>query len=170
MSNIILLIAIEKWYFNNFSNAIFFTDFSVIQLYVDACGYKNSMKEYVTRQKTIRKVMGWGGGGLGWLKFHKRKFPQEIVNKKYIPTDSGQKNVCPRMKKKIVASLKIPTPHSPSHHFSNGPSVRWPRQAIVSLFSSFVTFNLKHFPVPVFCTLDARGFSGVPFLILYCFE
>lgn len=63
MSNIILLIAIEKWYFNNFLNAIFFTDFSVIQLYVDACGYKNSMKEYVTRQKTIRKVMGWGGWG-----------------------------------------------------------------------------------------------------------
>lgn len=62
ISNIILLIAIVKWYFNNFSNANFLQTAVSFNFTFDACSYKNSMKEYVTRQKTIRKVMGVGGG------------------------------------------------------------------------------------------------------------
>lgn len=123
--NIILLIAIVKWYFNNFTNANFSHTAVSFNFTFHACSYKNSIKEYVTRQKTIRKGMGAGGGGM-W-KSPPKKFPQEIINKKYTPTDSGQKNVCPRSKKKMLHLLKSSLPHPPPYHFSNGPSVRWPR-------------------------------------------
>ena len=66
--------------------------------------------------------MGSGGGGGGVGKKPPKNFPQEIINKKNIPKDSGQKTCTPKEEKKIptlnvqknLASLKIPTPHPPS--------------------------------------------------------
>ena len=86
-------------------------------------------------------VRGGGGRGGGGGRFRaeakKKKFPRKIlIENIYLPTYSGQKNMCPSWKihiytfpsfiykytqKKNLASLKIPTPLP--HHFSNGPSL-----------------------------------------------
>ena len=42
---------------------------------------------------------GGGGGGVG--KKPPKNFPQEIINKKNIPKDSGQKTYTPKEEKKI---------------------------------------------------------------------
>ena len=101
----------------------------------------------ITKRWTIKKVTaegrGEGGGGRGGgggrfrAEAKKKKFPRKIlIENIYLPTYSGQKNMCPSWKihiytfpsfiykytqKKNLASLKIPTPLP--HHFSNGPSL-----------------------------------------------
>ena len=50
---------------------------------------------------TIRKVMGEGGAKA------KEKFPQEILNKKYIPTDSAPKKYMPNEEKKKISTLHV---------------------------------------------------------------
>ena len=73
---------------------------------------------YFNQPWIIRKVMGEGGAKA------KKKFPQEILNKKNIFLQIlPRKNICPRRKKKNIstlhvqkknlASLKIPTPSFP---------------------------------------------------------
>ena len=43
---------------------------------------------------------GGGGGGVG--KKPPKNFPQEIINKKNIPKDSGQKTYTPKEEKKFL--------------------------------------------------------------------
>ena len=50
-------------------------------------------------------MMGGGGRGGGRMgKNNIKKFPQDIINKKYIPTDTGQKYIFSRREKKCCIS------------------------------------------------------------------
>ena len=80
---------------------------------------------YFNQPWIIRKVMGEGGAKA------KKKFPQEILNKKNIFLQIlPRKNICPRRKKKIFPPymskkrilhlLKSPPPPFPTHHLGAG--------------------------------------------------
>lgn len=49
-------------------------------------------------------MMGGGGGGGGMGTNNMKKFPQDIINKKYIPTDTGQKYIFSRREKTCCIS------------------------------------------------------------------
>ena len=133
ISNIILLMPIVKWHFNNFSNANFFQTAVSFNFAFDRLWLQEWRSTWQGRKRTCiyLRVIGplekwWGGGGRGrgnGKKLKQKKFLQEIINKKYIRTDSGQKNICPRRgKNSCCISQNLPPPPPPPH-FSNGPSV-----------------------------------------------
>ena len=76
------------------------------------------------RDGPLEKYWGWGEGG----QKSKKNFSKKLLTKNVFLRILAKQNICPRekrrfppyMNKKILASLKIPTPQ----HFSNGPSLR----------------------------------------------